>query len=85
MFKGFFLKGIKLLVSNKRLVNMLSCIFHRLVFKLGGLLNIAFGIVGVGGYTRPARLVDLFSKAAINSYLILNNIILRMFLLRGYE
>jgi hypothetical protein len=82
MFKGFFLKGIKHLVSNKRLADTLSCIFPRLISELGGPLDVVFRTIGVGGCIRLARLIDLFSRAVISSRLISDNVMLRMFLLK---
>jgi hypothetical protein len=85
MFKGFLLKGIKLLVFNKRPANMLSYTFLRLISELNRPLDVVFRTVGAGGCIRSAGLIDLFSRAVINSRLISDNIILRMFLLRGYK
>jgi hypothetical protein len=85
MFKSFLLKGIKLLMSNKKPANMSSYTFPRLISKLGRPLDIVFKTVGAGGCIRPARLIDSFSKAAINSRLISDNVILRMFLLKDYK
>jgi hypothetical protein len=85
MFKGFLLKGIKLLMSDKRPADMLSYTFPRLVSKLGEPLDIVFKTVSIGGCIRSARLVDLFSRAVIGSRLISNNVMLRMFLLKGCE
>jgi hypothetical protein len=83
MFKGFLLKGIKLLVADRRPADTSSCTFPRLVSKLGGPLDVVFRTVGAGGCIRPARLVDLFSRAAISSRLISDDVMSRMFLLRG--
>jgi hypothetical protein len=85
MFKGFLLKDIKLLVSNKRPANTSSYTFPRLISKLNRPLNVVLRTVGAGGYIRLARLVNLFSKAAINNRLISDNVMSKMFLLKGCE
>jgi hypothetical protein len=83
MFEGFLLKGIKHLVSDKRPADTSSCTFPRLVSELGGSLDVVFGTVGAGGCIRPAGLVDSFSRAAIGSRLISDDVMSRMFLLEG--
>jgi hypothetical protein len=85
MFKGFLLKGIKYLVSDKRPADMLFYTFLRLISELDEPLDIVFKTVSAGGCIRLARLIDLFSRAVINNRLISDNIMSRMFLLRDYK